>query len=335
MSPVSERATVWAFRAGWSLVRRVPARVAYAAFDLVAEVTRRRGGRGVQRLRANYATVRPELDTAALERLVAAGLRSYLRYWCDVFRLPDRTPAEIRRGVRVVGDGPVRTELAGGRALVCFLGHLGNWDTAGAWGCLELGPVTTVVERLRPEELFDEFLAFRQGLGITVHPLTDGGDVFGALLRAASGGPQIIPLLADRDLTRRGIEVELCGSRARVAAGPAALALAAKAALFPVMLHSEPVPRRVHPSGRRVVIAFGDPVADPGTGTARERAATMTQACADVLGAAVRAHTQDWHMMQRVFVHDLAPGADGRSRDAGATGGAHCGGRSTPTAREG
>ena len=31
----------------------------------------------------------------------------------------------------------------------------------------------------------------------------------------------------------------------------------------------------------------------------------MTQACADVLGAAVREHTADWHMLQRVFVDDL------------------------------
>ena len=31
----------------------------------------------------------------------------------------------------------------------------------------------------------------------------------------------------------------------------------------------------------------------------------MTQACADVLGGTIREHTQDWHMMQRVFVDDL------------------------------
>ena len=29
------------------------------------------------------------------------------------------------------------------------------------------------------------------------------------------------------------------------------------------------------------------------------------QACADALGGAIREHTQDWHMMQRVFVRDL------------------------------
>ena len=38
-----------------------------------------------------------------------------------------------------------------------------------------------------------------------------------------SGEPALIPLLADRDLSNSGIEVELLGESARVAAGPAAL----------------------------------------------------------------------------------------------------------------
>jgi KDO2-lipid IV(A) lauroyltransferase len=31
----------------------------------------------------------------------------------------------------------------------------------------------------------------------------------------------------------------------------------------------------------------------------------MTAACAATLGESVRAHTEDWHMMQRVFVRHL------------------------------
>ena len=33
----------------------------------------------------------------------------------------------------------------------------------------------------------------------------------------------------------------------------------------------------------------------------------MTQACADALADGIRAHPQDWHMLQRVFVADLVP----------------------------
>ena len=60
-------------------------------------------------------------------------------------------------------------------------------------------------------------------------------------------------------------------------------------------------------TGWGIVITFHPAVDVPAAGTTRERATAMTQACADVLGAAVRAHTADWHMLQRVFLDDLDP----------------------------
>jgi KDO2-lipid IV(A) lauroyltransferase len=290
---------VGGYRVGWSAVRRLPERAAYRLFDGIADVTVARGGKGVQRLRDNYARVRPELDATALDALVKDGMRSYLRYYCEAFRLPDRTPAELEAAVRVEGDGPVRAELAAGRPVVCFLGHLGNWDLAGAWGTRAIGPVVTVAERLKPEEVYAEFLAFRESLGMTILPLTGGGDVF-AQLRGHLAEPVLMPLLADRDLTDRGIEVDLCGNRSKMAAGPAALSLASGAALFPVTIRYE----RVEGSSwrHRIVITFHDRVEPPTTGTTREKATAMTQQCADALGGAIREHTADWHMMQRVFL---------------------------------
>lgn len=303
---LTARATTFGFRAAWRLVRRLPATFAYRLFDAAALVVARRGGGDVAQMRATYARVRPELDGPALDALVEAGVRSYFRYWCEAFRLPDRSPSDIRAGVRAVDDTAVRAELAAGRPVVLFLGHLGNWDTAGAWAGLELGPVTTVAERLEPEDLFQEFLAFRECLGMTILPLTGGDDPFRALL-AAAREPRVIPLLADRDLTRGGVEVDFCGHRARMAVGPAALAVSTGAALFPVSLRYERVSARAVPGGHRLVITFHDRVPAPSQGRTRERTLAMTQGCADALAGAVRAHTQDWHMMQPVFVEDLRP----------------------------
>jgi KDO2-lipid IV(A) lauroyltransferase len=292
----------------------MPARLAYAAFDLMADVSWRRGGKGVERMRSNYATVRPELTQAELDALVRAGMRSYLRYWCESFRLPDRSVDELIHGVRAVGDDAVRAHLESGGSAVMFLGHMGNWDFGGAWSTTQLAPVTTVAERLKPEELFDEFLAFREGLGMRILPLTGGSDVFRELTKACRSGA-LVALLADRDLTNGGIEVDFCGERARMAVGPAALALNTGATLRPCMVHYEP-----HPQGHgwRTVVTFHDPVVPPMQGTSREKIQAMTQACADVLSQAVREHTADWHMMQRVFTKDLvdqrAPERAGDSR---------------------
>lgn len=289
--------TVAGHRLGWGAVRRMPERLAYALFDRAADVTVARGG--AARMRANYARVRPDLDDAGLDALVRDGMRRYLRYYCEAFRLQDLTADDLAARVRVEGDGPVREVIDGGGSVVAFLGHLGNWDLAGAWGTTHLGPVTTVAERLKPEEVFEEFLAFRESLGMTIIPLTGGVNPFPAL-REAARRPGIIPLLADRDLTARGVEVELCGHLARMAPGPAALALAERRPLHPVSIRHE---RRGR--GWGIVITFHPAVDVPETGTTRERATAMTQSCADVLGAAITAHTSDWHMLQRVFLDDL------------------------------
>ncbi|MFV0462048.1 MAG: phosphatidylinositol mannoside acyltransferase [Nostocoides sp.] len=295
---LTDRATTAAFRLGWAAVKRLPEAAAYALFERIADVTYARGGRSVQYLRDNYATVRPELTTTELDDLVRAGVRSYLRYWCEAFRLPSMTPAHIMARIRVVGDGPVLRALSDGQPVVCFLGHMGNWDLAGAWGITHLGPVVTVAERLKPEEVFQEFLSYREHLGLTILPLTGGADVFPALVEALRPGV-VMPLLADRDLTHTGVPATLCGHPVRVAPGPATLAVRRRAALFPVSISYEDAPDL--PGRWRTVVTFHDPVGDPGVGTTRERVEAMTRACAGVLGQAITAHTEDWHMMQRYF----------------------------------
>ena len=301
--PLREQATLAAYRIGWSAVRRLPERAAYRLFDLIADLAWRRRGKGVRRLEANLARVRPLLDDEGLRGLSRAGMRSYLRYWCDSFRLPDWDEQRIIGSVRTIGDGPVRDSLAAGRGVVMFLGHLGNWDHAGAYSALRLAAPTTVAERLRPEQLFDQFVAFREKLGMTIVPL-GGNGVFRQLMAVLRAGG-FVPLLADRDLTDGGVEVSFFGEPARMAVGPAALALQTGAALHPVGIHYE---RRG--KGWGIVITWHPEVPAPlrvSRGGAATRAAVgaMTQACADVLAGDISRHPQDWHMLQRMFTADL------------------------------
>jgi len=302
---VTDTGVVLGYRAGFSAIRALPAPVAYRLFGAIADTVTRRNGKGVQRLRANYARVRPELDDAALDRLVRDGMRSTMRYYCDAFRLPDRTPEELRAATRATGDGPVREALDAGRAAVVFVCHMGNWDTAAAWSTTHLAPVTTVAERLQPEEVFREFFEFRESLGMTILPLTGGDDPFTGLKKAVERG-DFVALVADRDLTRGGLEVDFCGHRARMAKGPAVLALMTRAPLFAAAIHYEDAPQ-VLGSRKGIVIEFSPVIPVPQTGSTRDKVAAMTQRCADFIGDAITAHTVDWHMLQRVFVDDLEP----------------------------
>ena len=145
---VADTLAVAGHRLGWAAVRRMPERMALSLFDRAADLTVARGG--AARMRANYARVRPELEPAALDAMVREGMRSYMRYYCEAFRLPELGPDDLAARVRAEGDGPVREVIEAGGSVVAFLAHLGNWDLAGAWGTTHLGPVTTVAERLDP-----------------------------------------------------------------------------------------------------------------------------------------------------------------------------------------
>ena len=124
----------------------MPERAAYALFDRVADLTV--AAAAPTRMRSNYARVRPSSTTPRLDALVRDGMRRYLRYYCEAFRLQDLGPDDLAERVRPrVTARCARSSTAGG-SVVAFLGHLGNWDLAGAWGTTHLGPVTTVAERL-------------------------------------------------------------------------------------------------------------------------------------------------------------------------------------------
>lgn len=288
----AENATTVGYLSGWRLVRLLPEPAARRLFDAIADQIHRRDGRGVQRLRGNLARVVPAGpgDSGGVdEELVRAALRSYLRYWCESFRLPSWPVADLVRRTRVVNEAALRAAYAGGRGVVVALPHMGNWDWAGAWACATGMPLVTVAERLKPERLFDEFVDYRTSLGMQILPLTGDAASYPRLVEWVRDGG-LVCLLADRDLSRSGIEVDLCGHRAKLPRGPAVLARQTGAPLLPVTLayDGDDLVVTVHPAV---------PHADGEAGTA-----AMMQQVADAFGAGIAAHPQDWHMMQKVFL---------------------------------
>jgi lauroyl/myristoyl acyltransferase len=309
MSGLRDGIVLAGYSGGWSAVRHLPERAAYSAFRRIADAAWQRRGPSVRRLEANLARAVGISDEAAIREVSRAGMRSYLRYWCEAFRLPDWDRERVVDHVRIEGEHNMREPLATGRGAVAALPHMGNWDHAGAWACLTGVPVTTVAERLRPERLFERFVAYREGLGMEILPLTGGtDDVFVALADRLKQG-RLVPLLADRDLSRRGIEVTLFGEATRMPAGPAALAMRTGAALVPVTLWYEGDER-----DHQLVVWFHEEIPQPEGLRGRARVVHLTQAIADKFSAGIAEHPEDWHMLQPLFLADLAAkGAETRA----------------------
>jgi KDO2-lipid IV(A) lauroyltransferase len=219
----------------------------------------------------------------------------------ESFRLPTWSEERVKTGFEAKDVHHLTDGIASDKGVILALPHMGNWDLAGAWVTTKLEtPFTTVAERLKPESLYDRFVAYREGLGMEVLPHS-GGTAFGTLARRLRDGG-LVCLVAERDLSASGVEVEFFGEATRMPAGPALLAQQTGALLLPVTLWYDDSPvmqGRVHP-----------PVEVPETGTRAEKTSVMTQALADAFATGIADHPEDWHMLQRLWLKDLDPERD-------------------------
>ena len=279
------------YAAGWRLVRAAPELLARNAFGAGAYLAARNGG--PEQLRKNLARVIGVAPEEVPDSLIRASLASYARYWREAFRLPSMDHAELGRRLDVENIDTVWAAMEeNGRGAVLALPHSGNWDMAGVWMVQNHGRFATVAERLKPESLYNRFLAYRESLGFEVVP-TSGGErpPFDVLCdRLRDNG--VVCLMADRDMTRNGVQVDFFGEPSRLPAGPAKLALTTGAPLFPVHCWYEG-------DGWRIRVY-------PELDTSSGDVTVITQALADRFADNIAAHPADWHMMQPQWVADLS-----------------------------
>ncbi|MEJ8277651.1 phosphatidylinositol mannoside acyltransferase [Pseudonocardia spirodelae] len=291
---VADALAVAGYAAGWAVAGRVPTPVLARLSDLGADLTVRRDGTGVRRLRAHLARARPAATPAELDALVTAGMRSYARYWREAFTLPRLDPAAVHAAMHPHSDG-VAAALAAARpdrGVVFALPHSGNWDLAGLYLLRELDrmgldPVlTTVAQRLRPDAVFRRFLAYRRALGFEVVTADEPRAAHRALTgRLRRGG--VVCLVADRDLAGTGTGVTFLGGPARLPSGPARLARLTGAALYPAYPYftDDAWGVEVGPA-----VAVPDRAAEP----------HAVQRLADHFGDMIARRPQDWHMLQPI-----------------------------------
>ena len=141
-------------------------------------------------------------------------------------------------------------------------------------------------ETLEPPELFEWFLELRRAVGLQVIPL---GPRAGSEVAAALAAGRITCLLADRDISGSGIEVEFFGERTRLPGGPALMALRSGAPLLPTAVYFER--DRCH--------AVVDPPLDTSRqGTIRSDVARVTQELARSMERQIRRAPEQWHLLQ-------------------------------------
>ncbi len=280
------------YATGWRLVRAMPEFLARNSFEAGARYASLGGG--PKQLRKNLARVIGVPPEEVPDSLIRASLASYARYWREAFRLPSMDlPAVARRLDEVfIGADRLVAAAEAGRGGVLALPHSGNWDLAGVWLAHTHGTFATVAERLKPESLYRRFIEYRESLGFEMLPLTGGERPPFEVLAERLRQNKFVCLMADRDLTRSGVQVDFFGEPTRMPAGSAKLAIATGAPLFPA---------HVHYDGDDCIVDIQEPL-DTSSGDVT----VITQALADRFAENIAAHPADWHMLQPQWLADLS-----------------------------
>lgn len=277
-----------AYKCAAQLARSLPQPVAAAGARglgrLVAHLAR---GRRAQ-VERNLRRVDPSLSGSRLRRLVDETFASYARYYEESFRLPGMSPDAIAAGFAPDGWDLLDAALDKGSGAIMAMPHLGGWEWSGFWVTqVRQRPVTAVVERLDPPELFEWFVELRRSLGFNIVAL--GPDAGVATARALKDN-HTLALLSDRDLTGTGPEVEFFGERTTLPGGPATLALRTGAALLPTAIYFD------GPDLRRSVVL--PPLDTTRHGRLREDVQRVTQDLAYALEDLIRRAPEQWHLLQ-------------------------------------
>ena len=235
-------------------------------------------------------------DAGLVRRWSRRTYAEYGRYWVDGARLPYVSAEGVRARMRFErGEEILRAAVAEGRGVVMALPHVGSWEWGGAWLALEDMPMTAVVERIEPPQLFEWFVGQRAEMGLTAVPLGEGSG--GAVLRALREGA-VVGLVSDRDLAGNGVGVDFFGERTTLPGGAATLALRTGAVLLPVVVYSGPDSWHtgvVHP-----------PLDTTRTGSLRADVARLTQELAECFEEFIRRRPEQWHLYQPNWPSDRA-----------------------------
>lgn len=258
-------------------------------------------------MRANLRrVVGPECGDSDLDDLTRHGLRSYARYFREVFWMPTTRPEVVDRRTHVYGASHVAAVRAQGRGIICALPHTGNWDAAAVAYLIRFGPPLTVVaERLRPESLYQRFASYRESLGMVVLPLTGGDRPSAPLLASTLRVGGTICLLCERDLSRGGVPVSFFGNTITVPPGPALLAAQTGAALIPALPGFQGDDWRLEFYPEVVVDGPDAPK------RLRDKVTHAMQEVVDEFAVGIAGAPQDWHMVQRLWQEDLEAASTG------------------------
>lgn len=221
-------------------------------------------------------------DGRALTRLVRDAFRHATRYYVQLARAPIVDKAYLDRWL-VIEDPAIVDAALDDPGGALFVGmHIGWFELPGLVAAARTGRLSIVPsETVADPDLQRYIVATRRRLGLEIIELSGAK----RLLKAALQRGQTVGLLGDRDITGGGIDIDLFGAPAPLAAGPALLAL--ETGVTPHVFG-------VWRDEKGVFHARAEAVPFPAEGTRRERVTAYLEAEARAFERHIAAAPEQW-----------------------------------------
>jgi len=284
-----ERITVLHYAAMERIATRWPEHLGRAGFAAYARAMHAAAPKLRSTVAANMARILgPPPESEVVAAAVREAFQLYGRYWYDTFRARVMPPEEVNRRFVCVGLAHIDRALEAGKGAILALPHMGNWDVAGRFICVNGYRLAAVAELLRPRRIFEQFLRHRRALGMRIVPLTEdrrAGIQTGQLLL----DNWLVALVADRDLGGRGVDVEMFGGARKLPAGPALLSIKTGSPLLACSVFT---------TDEGWVCHIREPLEVELTGETRADVTALTKLLARYFERDISAKPTDWHMFQ-------------------------------------
>lgn len=185
---------------------------------LIGSLIHRINRRGRERLADNLRHILgKQLDDSELNARTRRAFTYLVANYLDLLRIP--VTRYRTADIAELDSRAFDRTLAGGRGAIIVTAHIGNWDLAGAFLAARGYKVSAVVEPI-PRGWTRTFDRYRRATRMETIPIHDHRAIARALERN-----RILALVADRDLTGRGIKCPSFDSQRSFPKGPAAYAL--------------------------------------------------------------------------------------------------------------
>ncbi len=152
-----------------------------------------------------------------LRKTALQAFRNLAVFYADLLRIPVMKRRVARLGE--LNSKKLNAALARNKGVILVTAHIGNWDLAGVFLSALGYPLSAVVEPV-PGDWMKTFNRYRSACAMETIPIPERHRIIQALQKG-----RVVALVADRDLTGRGILCPAFNAQRSFPRGPAAYSL--------------------------------------------------------------------------------------------------------------